>query len=145
MGLLVVAGGGSLMVALLHVVIVFLGAPAYRYFGAGEEMARAAEAGSWRPALVTLGLVVIFAAWSAYAFSGAGWLQPLPLLAPALWTIGVVFTLRGLVFVPQLAMRLLGFRGVVPVRHVVFSAAALGIGLAYVLGTWQAWASLRTP
>jgi len=70
----------SLAVALLHLVIIFIGAPAYRYFGAGEEMAKGAESGSLFPAMMTLVLVAIFAIWGLYAFSGAGMFRQLPLL-----------------------------------------------------------------
>ena len=57
--ILILAGWLSAAVAALHVVIVFLGAPAYRYFGAGEDMARQAEAGSLVPAAMTLALSLL--------------------------------------------------------------------------------------
>jgi len=122
--------------------IAFLGAPAYRYFGAGERMARVAEQGSWRPPAVTLGLTVIFAIWAAYAFSGAGVFRPLPWLRAGLIGIGTVYTLRGLVLGPQLVRFLSGYRDAVPLRHLVFSAAALLIGLMYLNGVKNAWAQL---
>lgn len=42
--------------ALLQVGCTFFGAPWYRFFGAGEKMARMAEAGSPVPAMVTAGI-----------------------------------------------------------------------------------------
>jgi hypothetical protein len=72
------AGVSSACVAALHVVIIFVGAPAYRYFGAGEPMARLSEQGSTTPALVTAGLTVVFGVWAAYAFpSVPTWLRHL--------------------------------------------------------------------
>ena len=62
----------SFAVAFLHVASVFVGAAAYRYFGAGEDMSTAAESGSAFPALLTLFLAAIFAIWGFYGLSGAG-------------------------------------------------------------------------
>ena len=147
MSLLKVAGTLSACVALLHAFIIFRGGPAYRYFGAGERMARLAEGGSPGPTLVTAGLTVLFAVWAAYAFAGAGVIRRLPCLRAALLAIGVVYTLRGLVVVPQLVWRLSGHAGAAATRHLVFSAAALLTGMAYLAGTRRAWAALagRTP
>ena len=58
--LFAIGGGLSFAVALLHIAIIFIGAPAYRYFGAGERMAQQAELGSWVPAIVTLVVAVVF-------------------------------------------------------------------------------------
>jgi len=65
------AGGGlSAIAALLHLGCIPGGPAWYRFFGAGERMARLAEAGSWRPAVVTLSIAALLASWSAcgYAF-----------------------------------------------------------------------------
>src|ERR1700737_2198084 len=43
--LLVVAAVSSAALAAFHLAVTAIGAPAYRYFGAGEEMARRAEQG----------------------------------------------------------------------------------------------------
>lgn len=56
------AGVLSASVALLHLVVIFVGAPAYRYFGAGAEMARLDERGSPMPAVVSAGLTLLFGA-----------------------------------------------------------------------------------
>jgi hypothetical protein len=104
------AGVSSAGVALLHLVIPAVGAPAYRYFGAGERMARMAERGLARPTLITLGLALVFAVWAAYAFSAAGLIRRLPLLRPALLVIGVIYTLRGVLLGPQLVWFIAGPR-----------------------------------
>ncbi len=144
LALLNLAGALSSGVAALHLVIILLGAPAYRYFGAGERMARLAELGSWRPATITFGLTMIFAVWAAYAFSGAGVCRPLPWLRAGLIGIGTVYTLRGLVLGPQLVWYFSGCRDAVPLRHLAFSAAALLIGLTYLIGTKNACSQLGT-
>lgn len=139
------AGALSASVGLLHLVIIFIGAPAYRYFGAGERMARMDERGSWAPAVITLGLATVFALWSAYAFSGAGVGRRLPLLRTSLILIGSVYTLRGLLLGPQLVWFFSGYRTAVPPRQLVFSSVSLLIGLSYLIGVSAAWAFLRPP
>ena len=133
------AGAASLGVALLHVGIIFYGGPAYRYFGAGERLARLAERGSQEPTFITSVLVVMFSAWAAYAFSGAGVIPRLPYLQTALLLIGLVYAGRGLALVPQIYLWMNdGGSAVVPVRHLWFSAASLAIGVLYLAGTMRA-------
>jgi hypothetical protein len=138
--LLKLGGVLSFAVALLHVVAIFIGAPAYRYLGAGEDMATAAESGSAFPALLTLFLVVIFAIWGFYGLSGAGVIRRLPLLKIALLLIGVVYTLRGVVVFQQL-FQIAASSVEVASREIVFSLVSLIIGLAYLLGTILNWRS----
>ncbi len=94
-----VAGGTlSLGAGLLHVAIIFGGPRWYRYFGAGEDIARMAEEGRLRPAIITGFVAGVLAIWGLYAYSAAGLVEPLPLLLPVLWLITAVYTLRGLAF-----------------------------------------------
>lgn len=100
-----VAGGLlSAAAALLHLAVIAGGPDWYRFFGAGEEMARMAERGSPRPVLITLAIAAILGLWSAYAFAGAGLLRRLPLMRTALIVITAIYLLRGLVLVPVLAI-----------------------------------------
>lgn len=139
--LLKLGGVLSFAVALLHVVIIFVGAPAYRYFGAGEEMARGAESGSAFPAVLTLVLAAVFAIWGFYGLSGAGIIRRLPLLKIALIIVGAVYTLRGAAVFQQLFQIATSAAEVAP-REIVFSLVSLVIGLAYLIGTISAWSSL---
>jgi len=138
--ILAVAGWLSAAVAALHVVIVFLGAPAYRYFGAGEDMARQAEAGSLIPAAMTLAIAAVFAVFALYAFSGAGRFRRLPLLRTGLAAISAIYLVRGLLLLSELAGYAQG-AGVRP-RHMAFSFTSLVIGLLYLAGTVLLWRSL---
>lgn len=99
---LLAAAGLSALAALLHIGIIFGGASWYRYFGAGERMASAAAAGRPYPAIVTAAIATVLAIWSAYALSGAGAIQALPLLKPALVAITGILLLRGLAIFPLL-------------------------------------------
>jgi len=134
---LVLAAIGSFVVALAHGVMVFIGASAYRYFGAGEQMAQMAEQGSLMPALVTTGLAVLFAIWGAYALSGAEIVRPLPLLRPSLVVIGSIYTLRGIALLVELGaqMNLFAWRGEVRPQDPWFSLLSLIIGVVYLVGT----------
>jgi hypothetical protein len=136
---LIVGGLLSTVASLLHVACIFGGADWYRFFGAGEAMARMAEQGSMTPALITLGIAAILAIWAAYAFSGAGLLPRLPLLRTGLVVISAIYLLRGLILVPVL---LIG-RGAIAPFDLWSSIIVLVYGLAYAVGTWLGWSDLR--
>ena len=135
---LLVGAALSALAALLHVAIIFGGAPWYRFFGAGERMARAAEAGHLRPTLITIGIASILALWSLYALSGAGLIAPLLLLRSGLCLITGIYLLRGLAILPLLT--------VARSRSTPFliwsSLVCLGFGLVHLLGLAQRWNSL---
>jgi putative oxidoreductase len=86
---------GNFAVAVLHIYIIYKGENAYRFFGAGEQMAQAAAEGSVVPALVTSGIAVVFAVWGLYALVGAGLTLGLPWVQTVLWLIAGIYTLRG--------------------------------------------------
>jgi len=56
---LIVGGGMSLAASVLHIACIFGGPDWYRFFGAGEPIAHAAERGSWVPPLMRTALVAI--------------------------------------------------------------------------------------
>ena len=136
-----VAGGIlSAVAAILHLAVIAGGPDWYRFFGAGEEMARMAERGMLRPTLYTIAIASILAIWSAYAFSGAGLLPRLPLIRTALVAISAVYLLRGLAPVPLALFRpnLLG------AFALWSSLIVLVYGICYAVGTWRAWPILST-
>ena len=135
---LITGGVLSGAASVLHLAVIIGGPDWYRFFGAGEGMARLAEQGAWTPAAITLGIATVLAIWAAYAFSGAGLIPRLPLLRTALVLISAVYLLRGLVLIPALV---LNPGGVTP--FVIWSSLiVLVYGLAYAVGTWTAWSSL---
>ena len=138
---LIVGGGLSLAAAVAHVACIFGGPDWYRFFGAGEPIARAAERGSWRPPLMTLGIASILAIWAAYAFAGAGLLPRLPLMRTALVAITTVYLARGLVV---LYPPLLGRTDLSAAFILWSSLIVLAIGIAYAVGTWRAWPFLSS-
>jgi hypothetical protein len=130
---LIAGGSASLALAALHVLVIVIGAPAYRYFGRAD-LAEAVLRGSLQPSLATLAITITLTVWGLYAFSGAGLLRRLPLLRTGLVTIASVYTLRGLILVLDIARWVVGEH--FPPRQAVFSAAALAIGLCHATGTW---------
>jgi uncharacterized membrane protein len=133
---LVTGAALTAIAALLHVGCIVFGASWYRFLGAGERMARLAEAGSAMPALITLGIAAVLGTWSLYALSGAGLAPRLPLLRTVLCAIAAVFLLRGVAGV-VLAAVAPGERGVD--FWLWSSAICLGLGVLYLVGTWRAW------
>jgi len=135
---LILGAALSAIAALLHICIVFGGPAWYRFFGAGERMAAGAAAGHWYPPIVTLLIAGMLAIWAAYALSGAGVLQPLPLQAFVLPAITAVYLLRGLVAVALFVFdrrRLSAF-------WVWSSVVCLVYGLVHLLGLIQVWETL---
>jgi hypothetical protein len=128
----------SAIAALLHVCIVFGGPAWYRFFGAGERMASGAAAGHLYPPVVTLLIACVLGTWAAYALSGAGVLQPLPLRVLALPVITAVYLLRGLA-----ALALFVFaRRRLTAFWVWSSLICLGFGVVHLVGLVQVWPGL---
>ena len=134
-----IAGGWlSVIAALAHIGCIIGGPDWYRFFGAGEDMARAAARGDLYPTLITLGIAAMLLIWAGYAFSGAGWLPRLPLLRTGLVVISAIFLLRGLVFVPINLWRPHYSQGFA----ITSSLIVLVYAAAYGIGTMRAWKSL---
>lgn len=73
---LLLGGVLSTLASIAHLACIALGAPAYRFMGAGERMARAVQAGKIQPTLVTLAIASTLLVFAVYAFSGAGIAPP---------------------------------------------------------------------
>lgn len=135
---LTVGAALSALAALLHLAVIAGGPDWYRFFGAGEEMARMAERGSPIPALVTLAIVALLASWSAYALAGAGRIRRLPLIRTALVAISAIYLLRGLVLVPALFLN----PRLVDSFMLWSSLIVLAYGIVHAAGTFRAWPAL---
>jgi hypothetical protein len=128
----------SAIAALLHLGIIAGGPAWYRFFGAGERMARAAEQGRAYPTLVTLAIAAVLAVWSTYALAGAGLIGTLPMLKAALAGITAVYLVRAFAYAPLVLAK--GGR-ITP--FVVWSSLICFIyGLVHLLGLVQRWQAL---
>ena len=128
----------SAVAALAHLGCIIFGGDWYRFFGAGEQMAKMAEAGDSHTTIVTSILVLILSIWSVYGLSGARLITKLPLLRTALVLISLIYVLRGVLFVALMSM--------FPENSITFwlvsSAICLSIGMLYSIGTYQSWSKL---
>lgn len=124
--------------ALAHLGCIVFGGDWYRFFGAGEQMARMAEQGLWYPTIVTAVIVLVLLVWALYALSGAGLIKRLPLTRLALLLISSIFLLRGVAFASLMPM--------FPENSLTFwlvsSAICLLIGSLFAVGCWQQWSVL---
>jgi len=135
-----IAGAFSFVAAATHIAIIFGGPSWYRFFGAGEQMAKMAEQGLFQPTLITLFIAGVLAAWGAFAWSGAGIIPALPLLKIALILITLVYLSRGILgllapFVsshPQITQNSVGF-------WVWSSIICLVIGATHLKGVLDKW------
>jgi hypothetical protein len=134
------AGGClSLAAAALHLAIIAGGPDWYRFFGAPEAFARAAEHGRWAPHLWALAIAALLSTCAAYAFAGAGLIRRLPLMRAALVAISGAYLLRALagLWPPLLA------RPDLSPRFMLWSSLiVLAFGVVHALGTWRAWPHL---
>ncbi len=132
---LVTGGVLSALAGFLHLAVIAGGPDWYRFFGAGEQMARMAEQGLLTPAVVTVAIAALLFTWSAYAFAGARMIRRLPLMRTALVAITAIYLLRGLVLVPALAIQGSG----IDAFTLWSSLIVLVYGLTHAIGTWRAW------
>lgn len=144
--LLFVAGSLSVMASLIHIAIIIGGAEWYRFFGAGEQMARLAESGSPYPALVTTGIAAILLVWGLYAYSAAGLLLKLPFIRFVLSLVTFIYLARGLAGItlpfvsqhPIILQQSLSF-------WLISSTICIAFGLTYLAGLIRYQQSLGLP
>ncbi|HEX8362555.1 MAG TPA: hypothetical protein VF613_20715 [Longimicrobium sp.] len=138
--LLVAGGAVTAAAALLHVAIIVGGPDWYRFFGAGERMARMDARGSIYPALITAWIAAILGVWALYAFSGAGLIRRLPLLRLALTLIAAVYLARGILGVPIVLLVDDPYTNQLRAKMtfmVVSSAICVVLGLCYAAGAYR--------
>ncbi|WP_409526181.1 hypothetical protein [Nitrincola sp. MINF-07-Sa-05] len=138
-GFLVLGAVLSGLAALAHIGIIIGGPAWYRFFGAGDNMARLASEGSWHPALVTAAIALVLSILSAYALSGAGLLPGLPFLSLVLIAVTTIYLLRGIV---GFFFAFFATGGNSPTFWVVSSTICLFFGVVHAIGIVKSWAIL---
>jgi hypothetical protein len=129
----------SAIAALAHVAIVIGGPSWYRFFGAGEKFAVAAEQGKLLPAFVTLGIALVLLSWSMYAISGSGALPPFPFLKAALCLITGIYLFRGIAGFAILVTPAFSKQHLTSAFLVVSSLICLVYGGVHLVGLVQVW------
>jgi len=143
---LVAGGVVSGLASALPVAIILGGPDWYRFFGAGEGMARLAQSGSATPAIITAAIAAVLATWALYAFSGAGLIRRLPLLRLGLVIVSTVYLLRGLLGIPAVMFVDRPYVNELAARMtfmVMSSLVCVACGALYAAGTAQIWATAR--
>lgn len=136
---LILSGLLCFLIFLLHLIIAIKGGEFYIYFGAGERFAQLSESGSLVPGIITSLLSLIFLVMCLYALSGAKLIRKLPFLRLMLVLFSAIFTLRGLVIIPQAMQANFSLLN----RFTIFSGVSLTIGLSYLAGTILNWNQLK--
>lgn len=127
---LVWGGTMSLLAAFLHIAVIIGGPDWYRFFGAGDELARLAEEGSAIPGTITAFIALTLLLWSLYAFAGADLVRRLPWLKTVLMLITAIYLARGIALVPLALFAPPCSRYFL----IISSLICLGIGLLHLTG-----------
>jgi hypothetical protein len=131
-------GAGSALAALAHLGCIVFGASWYRFFGAGEQMARQAAAGQLRPTLITLVIAGALGVWALYAYMAARG-DALPAARFVLVAVTSVYLLRGVGGLFLIAQPL----GRAPQFWAWSSAVCLLLGVVHAVGLARSWGALR--
>lgn len=134
-GLGVFAGAGVHIVALM-------GGPSWiEFLGAPPSVVRSAAEGTWLAPAGALGIAALLTVWGLYAFSGTGWIRPLPLLKTVLGGVALIFIVRGLIVIPFLGRA--DWASPIEVFAVAASVFVLLLGIAYAIGFCGLWQSQK--
>lgn len=97
MNVFIAAATLNFLAALTHVAVILGGAAWYRFFGAGEQMARMSEAGHFYPTFITSLIVVALTLFGLYALQAGQYFSLLPWTKIVFWLITAVFVVRAVV------------------------------------------------
>jgi hypothetical protein len=145
---LIFSGFAALIGGAVHIAAIFGGPSWYGFIGAPPRMIRSAAAGDFYPALVCLAIASVLFIWAAYAFSGAGIFRRLPLLRTVLVAVATVLIVRGVAFIPLMALRPSLFVGLcschgIDTFLVTTSVICFAVGVGYAVGACKAWRAWR--
>jgi putative oxidoreductase len=135
-----IAGLSMAVASVLHIAIIVGGAEWYRRFGAGEELATLQEQGSIYPAALTFLIAMVLALFSAYAFSGAGFIKRLPMLKSVLIGVAVILLIRGFGALPLVLFASSGYLAELGEDLTfmwVSSLVCVVLGSCYLIGALQ--------
>jgi hypothetical protein len=111
-----------------------MGSWAYAFFGS-PFLASLADTGSAVPAIAAYAVGIVFARFGFMGLSISGVTGSRGFYRPILWTVGAIYLLRGLLFIPQVVLLFQGISTIA--RGPMFSLIALSIGALQLLGLWK--------
>lgn len=138
---LVFAGTGAFLGGLLHVVALIGGPVWIAAIGAPYWFVESAQQGTWIAPVGGLTITGLMWLCSAYAFSGAGWLRPVPLLRTGLSSIALVCLLRGIFLVPIVLLLHPELTVQIGTFEIVASPVWAAIGMFFAVGLRDIWNS----
>jgi len=139
-GWLLAGAAASFALVVLCLGVIVVGAPAYAFFLA-SWMVDLAREHALTPTLVTGALAFVLLVFGIYGLAGAGFVE-LPATRVLVAAIGCVYTLRGLLIVPEAMMVHFLNR---PARALLFAAVSLAIGVIHLVGVARRWTALAPP
>lgn len=131
-GYLLIAGSLNFFIAMIHIVTIFVGAPAY-YFLDAPKLAVYSELGFKYPIYLTLLVTSGFFIAGLYAFCEAGSKIKLPMQAFMIKFFAILFTFRGLAILWFISQQIRAPDGSF-LKEIVFSLCALMIASLYWMG-----------
>jgi hypothetical protein len=131
--LLTAAGILSLGVAAVHIMMSF-SVDLSEFFGAGPKIGQMMRDHDPLIYLIFVLIIGVLALFGLYGLSGAGRFARLPLLKTGLFTIGAIYTLRGIALFPE-SLAMLGIlHAEIPPQNLLSSAVSLATGLCFIFG-----------
>ena len=130
---LIIGGSLNLFIALVHLIAIFVGAPAYEFLDA-PLLAFYSEMGSSFPAVLTACVTLFFLLFSVYAFFSAGSKVRLPMQKLFIKAIGWLFLFRGLALFWYIYLKVTN-SPFASHKEIGFSLFALFIGILYLMGS----------
>jgi hypothetical protein len=135
MKMLKLGGYINILIAIVHIICLFNAEYFFEVTGVGENMRRNSEIHPLLPYAMTIFVSIIFFIFGLYGLSGADKIKKLPFLKVGIFTIAIIYIIRGIVG----AITNIGFESSFQWHHLLFSVCALGIGLLYLLGGLRKW------
>jgi len=128
--LLVSAGAIAFAAAIWHLLCILGGPSWFAFARAPQQIIDSAQQGTLLAPIGTIAVASLMFACSFYAFSATGLIRKMPLLKPALITISLLCTIRGLIVIPVLLAAKSW-----DVWEMVASSVWFYVGVCFILGT----------
>lgn len=131
--LLLIGGWFSLAFAVFQASGIWWPPRAVKYLGGPAKLC---EENPLLYSALCISIAIVVAVFGFYALSGGGAIRRLPLLRTMLIGVTSIYVLRGVLLFPQL-LTYYQVPRFMPIRFLLFSVIALGVGLVHLAGVLQ--------